>query len=286
MSSAFLSGPCSPIKLSATDNQITPPQWQRRRTRLNAEQIAKLKEVALKAPKNPGEWPFYLRSFQAAATPAAILELIALAERALLAAAPAPIQKDPQAAQLVTTTYAKAHSTTVIVNLVKGNVTTCLYSADHSANGKTIGVSDLPDGLSLAVKQSPEPCGGCGETDPSKRCIGCCHPFSEPSPAVTMEPATPPALEGSQVQAAGDAVDARDATLESAVQAIMEIAGDRKTIPVISVFKAIRNMKTNRFTRHEKPNADCSGEPANCPDNEGYGCACDPMNKAAKGGAA
>lgn len=30
-----------------------------------------------------------------------------------------------------------------------------------------------------------------------------------------------------------------------------------------------------------KPNADCSGEPANCPDNEGYGCACDPMNKSA-----
>lgn len=129
---------------------------------------------------------------------------IAADARALLAAAPAPIQQDPQAAQLVTTTYAKAHSTTVIVNLVKGNVTTCLYSADHSANGKTIGVSDLPDGLSLAVKQSPEPCGGCGETDPSKRCIGCCHPFPEPSPAVTMEPATPPALEGSQVQAAGD----------------------------------------------------------------------------------
>lgn len=31
-----------------------------------------------------------------------------------------------------------------------------------------------------------------------------------------------------------------------------------------------------------KPNADCSGEPANCPDNEGYGCACDPMNKATR----
>lgn len=31
-----------------------------------------------------------------------------------------------------------------------------------------------------------------------------------------------------------------------------------------------------------KPNADCSGEPANCPDNEGLGCACDPMNKTAK----
>lgn len=113
--------------------------------------------------------------------------------RAILASAPAPIQKDPQEVQLVTTTYAKAHSTTVIVNLVKGNVTTCLYSADHSANGKTIGVSDLPDGLSLAVKQSPEPCGGCGETDPSKRCIGCRHPFSAPSPAVAVEDETPAA---------------------------------------------------------------------------------------------
>lgn len=64
---------------------------------LNAEQIAKLKEVALRAPKNPGEWPFYLRSFQAAASPAVILELIALAERALLAAAPTPIQQVPTA---------------------------------------------------------------------------------------------------------------------------------------------------------------------------------------------
>lgn len=38
-----------------------------------------------------------------------------------------------------------------------------------------------------------------------------------------------------------------------------------------------------------KPNADCSGDPKSCADNEGYGCACDPMNKAAsakKGGAA
>ena len=52
---------------------------------MNAEQIAKLKEVALKAPKNPGEWPFYLRSFQAAASPDVILELIALAERAIVA---------------------------------------------------------------------------------------------------------------------------------------------------------------------------------------------------------
>ena len=31
-----------------------------------------------------------------------------------------------------------------------------------------------------------------------------------------------------------------------------------------------------------KPNADCSGEPTNYPDNEGYGCACDPMNEAGK----
>lgn len=30
-----------------------------------------------------------------------------------------------------------------------------------------------------------------------------------------------------------------------------------------------------------KPNTDCSGDPKSCPDNEGYGCACDPMNKAA-----
>lgn len=48
---------------------------------MNQEQIAKLKEVALKAPKNPGEWPFYLRSFQAAASPEVVLELIAIAER-------------------------------------------------------------------------------------------------------------------------------------------------------------------------------------------------------------
>lgn len=29
------------------------------------------------------------------------------------------------------------------------------------------------------------------------------------------------------------------------------------------------------------PNADCSGDPTCCPDNEGYGCACDPLNTAA-----
>jgi len=52
---------------------------------MNKEQIEKLKEVALRAPKNPGEWPFYLRSFQAAASPEVILELIALAEHSLSA---------------------------------------------------------------------------------------------------------------------------------------------------------------------------------------------------------
>lgn len=31
-----------------------------------------------------------------------------------------------------------------------------------------------------------------------------------------------------------------------------------------------------------KPNTDCSGDPTSCPDNEGYGCACDPMNKSAR----
>lgn len=27
-----------------------------------------------------------------------------------------------------------------------------------------------------------------------------------------------------------------------------------------------------------RPNADCSADPANCPNNEGHGCACDPLN--------
>lgn len=31
-----------------------------------------------------------------------------------------------------------------------------------------------------AISQQAEPCGGCGNTDESKRCIGCVHPFSKP----------------------------------------------------------------------------------------------------------
>lgn len=113
---------------------------------------------------------------------------------ARMAAAPAPIQQEPQAAQLAVITHAKAHSTTVVIKLMQDGKATCIYSADHSANGESIGVSDLPDSIFHIAKQAVEPCGGCGETDPANRCIGCRHPFS----------ATPPALAGSQVQAAGD----------------------------------------------------------------------------------
>lgn len=111
---------------------------------MNAEQIAKLKELAQAATPGPWNWggtpvstneeamaicrenieatekpgthfcEVYLddgrrtalvgngptgianAAFIAAANPAAILELIALVERALLAAAPAPIQQPPQ----------------------------------------------------------------------------------------------------------------------------------------------------------------------------------------------
>lgn len=44
--------------------------------------------------------------------------------------------------------------------------------------------------------------------------------------------------------------------------------------------KLLEKLRDFTFDRNKKPNADCSGEPANCPDNEGYGCTCDPMNEA------
>lgn len=33
------------------------------------------------------------------------------------------------------------------------------------------------DRLAVPDKRNPEPCGGCGETNPSHRCIGCLHSF-------------------------------------------------------------------------------------------------------------
>ena len=45
---------------------------------------------------------------------------------------------------------------------------------------------DIARALSAALRPAPgvvEPCGGCGETDPAKRCIGCLHPFEAPAPA-------------------------------------------------------------------------------------------------------
>lgn len=35
-----------------------------------------------------------------------------------------------------------------------------------------------------------EPCGGCGETDPNRRCIGCLHPFTKPTSAAQPDPVT------------------------------------------------------------------------------------------------
>jgi hypothetical protein len=31
----------------------------------------------------------------------------------------------------------------------------------------------------VVVDKTTEPCGGCGETDPNKRCMGCMHDFGE-----------------------------------------------------------------------------------------------------------
>lgn len=94
-----------------------------------------------------------------------------------------------------------------------------------------------------------------------------------------------------------DVVDARDAALEQAAAICDGISQDhrdqykgrgkyeptnpRRADPhadgcsdgANECSDAIRALKS-------KPNADCSSEPANCPDNEGYGYACDPMNKA------
>ena len=55
--------------------------------------------------------------------------------------------------------------------------------------------------------------------------------------------------------------------------------------PASFPLKTFAEYNENARIAHEakiglKPNADCNGEPANCPDNEGHGCACDPMNKA------
>lgn len=47
-------------------------------------------------------------------------------------------------------------------------------------------MNDLPDGLFQIAAQAPEPCGGCGEKDPDKRCTGCHHTFATPSPSLAV----------------------------------------------------------------------------------------------------
>lgn len=64
--------------------------------------------------------------------------------------------------------------------------------------------------------------------------------------------------------------DSLNATLEYITQVINFAA-----IPTIHAARVAIQQPQN------KPNTDCSGDPKSCPDNEGYGCACDPMNKAA-----
>jgi hypothetical protein len=40
----------------------------------------------------------------------------------------------------------------------------------------------------MSTEQNPNCCGGCGETDGNKRCIGCMHPFSTaPTPSVRTD---------------------------------------------------------------------------------------------------
>lgn len=69
------------------------------------------------------------------------------------AAAPSPaVAVEP--AQLAVATHAGANSTTIVVNLIRGDTHTCIYSADHSANGETIGVNDLPAALFVAPSPS------------------------------------------------------------------------------------------------------------------------------------
>lgn len=159
---------------------------------MNQEQIAKLKEVALKAPKNPGEWPFYLRSFQAAATPAAILELIALAERALLAAAPATIQQDQSDWRIVPVEPTRDMWTAAN----KADDAAYVDGSQHGADIATLWEAMLD---AAPVRPSQQ-----ATTIPNEN-----NDLSNKNES-EVAASVPPALAGSQVQAAGDMLQPDD----------------------------------------------------------------------------
>lgn len=44
---------------------------------------------------------------------------------------------------LAVATQVNTHSITVVVNLIHGDTTACIYLKDHPVNGETVGVVDL-----------------------------------------------------------------------------------------------------------------------------------------------
>lgn len=93
----------------------------------------------------------------------------------------------------------------------------------NAARGALAALAPVPQAEAVEALVKAIPCGGCGNDDPAKRCIGCFHDFGTPDSAWVKKYAEPQAeaVEGLR-EAAGvcrydDAYDCRDATLRALI---------------------------------------------------------------------
>ena len=102
--------------------------------------------------KQYGHWPEVFAGHQPYVN-FTVKELHAFVEAVSAALA----EKAGEVAGLAVATHAGADTVAVVVNLLKDGITTVLYSENHSLNGETYGVADIPADLIPTPSAQPAP---------------------------------------------------------------------------------------------------------------------------------